>query len=585
MEPRDEVSARRSLVALASLCISLPATNGSAVYAQSSVQSAAADSLIWLRKARRAQRDFERIRRAHLPSEPGAGNNGCDERIGRFCYWYEPFTDPSLAEPNLVRRARQTLLDDLGAAHRRLAGDGWITGQLVRYLLEQGMTDSAVVTAQSCRSTRWWCDALGGFARHLSHDYAGADTAFGRALQAMPDEMRCAWTDLGPLLGDGDRLSQAVPCVSGDSVRERIWWLARPLYSRPGNDLRTEHYARHTMAALLHDAATPDGVSWGADRRNLVVRFGWPTHWSQSWESSGGLSPPPILGHEPGPSFWLFPDPTVAEPWSDVTEIRWDPGRERPPARYAPPYATGFASIDRVQFARFLRGDSTLSVAVFDLTPDSVFAAHPADVRLAVARDPATPVVVGAVSAATPRGALTVRSPWRPAVLSLEAVGMDTPWVARRRVLTAADPGGLPPIVSDLLLFATRGGLPGSLEATLGTALSAPVVRRRQRVGLYWEVYQESDSTASVEIAVTPMKPKKRGDTPYPVSRPWCPFAVQSPVRMRWLEEPTARPRGAARAVALDLRRLSPGRYLITLQVSEGGQARGCSSREVQVAR
>jgi hypothetical protein len=54
---------------------------------------------------------------------------------------------------------------------------------------------------------------------------------------------------------------------------------------------------------------------------------------------------------------------------------------------------------------------------------------------------------------------------------------------------------------------------------------------------------------------------------------------------MRWLEEPTARPRGVARAVALDLRRLSPGRYLITLQVSEGGQARGCSSREIQVAR
>jgi hypothetical protein len=537
-----------------------------------------------LRQARRAQRDFERIRRGHLPSEPGAGSSGCDERIGRFCYWYEPFTDPSLAESNVVQRARHKLLDDLEAAHRRVAGDGWITGQLVRYLLEQGLTDSAVVTAQRCRSTRWWCDALEGFARHLRHDYVGADAAFGRALQAMPGPVRCAWTDLGPLL-DADDRHRALPCVQGDSARERIWWLARPLYSRPGNDLRTEHYARHTMAFLLHDAATPDGVSWGADRRNLVVRFGWPTHWSQSWDSPGGLSPPPILGHEPGPSFWLFPEPAVAEPWADETEVRWDPSRERPPARYAPPYATGFAPIDRVQFARFLRGDSTLNVAVFDLTPDSVFAAHPADVRLAVARDPNTPIVVGLVSATTPRGALTVRSPWRPAVLSLEAVGMDTPWVARRRVMTAADPGGLPPIVSDLLLFTTTGGLPQSLEAALAAALPIPVVKRRQRVGLYWEMYQEPDSAASVEIAVTPMKPQKKDDALYPAGRPWCPFAVQSPVRLRWLEEPAARPRGVARTVALDLRRLSAGHYIITLQVSVGRQSRGCSSREIEIAR
>ncbi len=576
------MSTRRPLVALVSLFVTLLASNGSAAYAQSSVQpGTASDSLALLRHARRAQRDFERIRRAHLPSEPGGGSSGCDERIGRFCYWYEPFANPALEESDLVRRARQKLLDRLGAAHRRLAGDGWITGQLVRYLLEQGLADSAVVTAQSCRSTRWWCDALEGFARHLSHDYVGADTAFRRALQAMPEPMRCAWTDLGPLLRD--RLSQALPCVHGDSVRERIWWLARPLYSRAGNDLRTEHYARHMMAALLHDAATPDGVSWGADRRALVVRFGWPTHWSQSWESPGGLSPPPILGHEPGPSFWLFPEPALAEPWADVTEVRWDPVRERPPARYAPPYATGFGPIDRVQFARFRRGDSTLSVAVFDLTPDSVFAAHPADVRLAVARDPVTPIVVGAVSAATPRGALSVSSLWRPAVLSLEAVGVDTPWVARRRVMTAADPGGLPPLVSDLLLFATAGGLPESLQATLAAALPVPVVKRRQRVGLYWEMYQEPDSAASVEIAVTPMRSHK-DETPYPVGRPWCPLAVQSPVRLRWLEEPTASPRGVARAVALDLRRLSAGRYVITLQVSEGGHARGCSSREVQVA-
>jgi len=107
--------------------------------------------------------------------------------------------------------------------------------------------------------------------------------------------------------------------------------------------------------------------------------------------------------------------------------VQWNPERERPPARYAPPYATGFSRIDDVQFARFRRGDTTLNVAAFDLTADSVLGDHPADTRLAVAQDPSTPIVVAPVSALGRSGALTLRSLWRPAVLSLEAVGVDTP--------------------------------------------------------------------------------------------------------------------------------------------------------------
>jgi hypothetical protein len=45
-------------------------------------------------------------------------------------------------------------------------------------------------------------------------------------------------------------------------------------------------------------------------------------------------------------------------------------------------------------------------------------------------------------------------------VLSLEVVGVDTPWVARRRVMTPLAPGGWPPVVSDILLFAPAEVLP-----------------------------------------------------------------------------------------------------------------------------
>jgi hypothetical protein len=333
---------------------------------------------------------------------------------------------------------------------------------------------------------------------------------------------------------------------------------------------------------LLEDAAITDGLPWGDDRRQLAIRYGWPTHWSRAWDAPGGLQPAPILGHEAGPSFWLMPSPALTEPWSDVTGIHWDPARERPPTRYAPPYATGFATVDRVQFARFVRSDTTLTIAAFDLSPDSIFATRPLDVRLAVTRDPGS-VTVGPISATTPRGILQVRSLWRPAVLSLEALGVDTSWVARRRAMAAPDPGGLRSAISDLLLFAVPAPMPGSLDEALPLALTGPAVGQGKRVGLFWEMYARPDSTASIEIAVIPLNGRHRGELTYPVGRPSCPFGGEAPVKLRWLEDPVNRPDRVGRAVVLDLSPLSKGRYVISLQTSVGGRPMGCSSREVQV--
>jgi hypothetical protein len=577
----------RSLGRLSTLCVALLALQEPAARAQSSVLPvAASDSLDLLRRARRAQRNFERIRRANLPRDLNGGGGPCDERIGRFCYWYEPSVEPPPPELEEVGRARERLLRALAAAGGRLPGDRWIIGQRVRYLAEHGRADSAVIVAQGCRATRWWCDALAGFARHVARDYPGADEAFGRALRQMREKQRCDWSDLSPLFDDGARPYRALPCSERQRGNEQIWWLARPLYSRPGNDLRTEHYARHTMALLLEDAEKGDGVPWGIDTRELIVRFGWPTHWSRSFSRPGSLQPPPVLGHEPSPSYWFLPTPALAPPWSDVTELRWDPAMERPPARYAPSYAAGFAPIAQAQFARFLRGDTTLAIATFDLTLDSVFATRPTDVRLAVAKDPATPVVVGPPSRG-PLGVTTVRSQWRPAVLSLEGVDVGVrggkPWVARRRAMAPPDPGGLPPVVSDILLFVPYDALPESLDAALPVALRAPVVQVGQQVGLYWEMYDVPDSTGPVELAVTTTKAHFRHEVPYPVGRAQCPSRFGSLVTVRWGEEPSAPPRGMGRAIVLDLRSLSRGQYVVSVQVSVAGQPRGCSSREFRI--
>ncbi len=556
---------------------------------ESHVGAQSTDSLQIHRRAHKAQRDFERRRRANLPYELDTPSARCDVRVGRLCYWYHPSPEQP-PEPHAISRARSRLLRELAAAGSKLPGDGWILGQRVRYLVEHSRADSAVALSRTCGARRWWCDALEGFARHAGRDYEGADQAFARALTGMEEKRRCAWTDLSRLLEDAKEYRKLSPrsargrlCTERVIRGRRIWWLADPLYSLPGNDLRTEHYARHTMALLLEDASNPYGLVWGDDLTELLIRFGWPTHWSRSFPRAGGLESPTVTGHEADPSFWFFPRPLLIDPWSDVTEVRWEPTRERPPARYAPPYATALVPLTGVQFARFRRGDTALTVAALDLSADSGFASGPIDVRLAVARDPATPVEVGRASLPAPFGLVTVRSTWRPAVLSLETIKADTGPIGRRRIMLAPDPGGLPPVLSDILLLAPTGDLPTSLDQAAGAARRPAQVRVGQQVGLYWEMYELPDSV--VEVAVTVTKARSRSRPLYPAGRPQCPPRVTSFVTIRWEETPESRSRGAARSIVLDLRRLGRGRYLVAIQIRQAGQPRGCSSRELEIVK
>jgi hypothetical protein len=387
---------------------------------------------------------------------------------------------------------------------------------------------------------------------------------------------------LSALLKD-TRKYRKMPCDERAARSQRIWWLADPLYSVAGNDLRTEHYSRHTMALLLEDAGNPYGVFWGDDMRELLLRFGWPTHWARSYRP-GSLESPRVVGHERDPSFWLFPRPVLTEPWSDVTAVHWEPTIERPPARYAPSYATGLVPITGVQFARFRRGDTTLTIAALDLKPDSVFAGR-TDIRLAVARDPATPVEVGQALPAGRHAVASVRSRWRPQVLSLEVMKADTGPIGWRRVMVPPDPAGLAPDLSDILLVAPAPGgeLPRSLGEAAAAALRPAVVRAGHRVGLYWEMYGTPDLAGTVQVAITVTKARSKHEAPYPVGRPQCPPRVASPVTVRWQEEPGAAPRRVARSIALDLRQLSRGRYVVAIQISEAGRPRGCSSRELQI--
>ena len=271
---------------------------------------AAADSESTLRSARRAQRDFETLRRQHLPVRYGPHGDRCDLHIGRFCFWYGDHNEKedSIREPSVIQEARERLLTQLAEAAALVPGDPWIAGQRARYLVEAGQAAAAVRVARECRSTPWWCSVLVGYALHAAGRFEDADSAFSAALRTMPDDERCRWHDIAPLLpGDLRGRYERMSCEERAAFESRWWWLAAPLLSRPGNDRRTEHFARLTLADITSKSSTAYDERWDDDLREVLLRFGRDVYWTQEPSPYVSNPKPFITGHERTPAFHFVP--------------------------------------------------------------------------------------------------------------------------------------------------------------------------------------------------------------------------------------------------------------------------------------
>jgi hypothetical protein len=524
------------------------------------------DSVAALRSAQRAQQAFESRRGFLAPRTLGsrAVDGDCDEKIGRFCYWYGDDRVPLPREPDEIKIARRHLLDLLDSAAAQLPGDWWIAGQRVRYLVESERFAEAYAVARSCRTDRWWCEALEGFARHAAGDDVGADTVYAAALADMPDGLRCRWTDLTPLL-DGmlRHRFRELDCASRAAFAARLWWLAQPLLSRPGNDRRVEHFARLTMVRMLERAGSAWASPLADDLRELTLRYGWPVAWSQ--DPTNELNDArDVTGHERIPAFHFFPD---VEPTHDPRVAAWTLQPPRPHERYAPPYATTFETL-APDFAVFPRPDSTVLVVAFDLTRDTLWLGAPPELVAVLAADERTAPVVARDERSTPRGVLVAAAPW-PASLAGFEVTREPHRAGRARVaLAPRDSGSVR--LSDPLVFDPLDpvdSLPQQLDLVLPFVHGPARVAPGARIGLYWEAYglvpNEPIETA---VEVTPLKTgllRRLGG--------WIGLGKRPHTSLAWRE--VARPqRGiVGRAVALDVQSLEPGPYRVAVTVRARG--------------
>ena len=524
--------------------------------------------------ARAAQDAFERNRRAGLRFYNGGGAATCEVQIGTLCYWNNNGDVPPPAERTDLIIERERLLETMEAAAKADPGDDWVHGMRVRYALEQQKPHIAVQAARECGGTAWWCDALRGLALHASSEHVNATAAFDRALAAMPDSMRCAWTDLRPWLPTTMHEAYgAASCAARGPANDRILRLAQPLWMLPSNDLRNELFARHIISIVHGQGRIPYDMSFGDAIPAMQVRYGWPTAWSM--QTAGALDPrlPSIIGHEPTPSYDFMPTPEAIRNPLGATARDWEPDRKDARMRYAPRYATGFSALPH-QFARFRRGDSTVVASAWRLTRTQRMGAGPYRVALFMADDSARLVGETMRDSAAAAGAIIGTVGVTPRLLSLEVLGAS----ARRtaRVRAAVQPLSSDVRVSDMLLLSGGDAGPApTLESVASRAWGSNDIEPGRAFGLYWETYVPVNPQQPLQVTVRATRTSssfgQRITNALRLSRAMTPVAIG----FRDAGRPDGLP---GRAIQFNWPEVPPGEYRLTVVLRRDGMVDSTSS-------
>ena len=533
-------------------------------------------------EARDAQTRFENYRRRNLPIGYGGSGGRCDAHFGRFCYWYESERPRRPAEPEevAVERARFiALLDSLAVLSPT---DGWITGEQIRYLLEDERYAEAVGVARSCGSEAGWCAALAGLALHAAGRFGQADSAFDVALAALPEKERCEWTDLSDLLdGDLRKHYRELDCGERETMQRRLWWLAKPLQMLPGNDLRTEHYARHVMAKLQEHTMTPHG-RWSRSQEEMMLRYGWARWWTRA-PSSDPLreTEPGVSGHELWPSYHHFPSAEALADPSRATVGDWRMDRPGVPSRYAPRYASPLRQLEH-QLVVFERGDSLLVTVAYDARRDAYLWSNDlvAGIVVSDGTGAASPVVAR-LDDAPMAGVLTATAPRSARLVSVEFMNPSRGAAARARY-GIGEPARSAVRMSKLLLIdAEESGPPASIDEALPRALTTTRLYE-PRIGVVWEVYGLADASMAANVSVKVVRLPGFGER---LAQRLRLRESTDPTQIRFPQTFAGTDGAALGALTLDLAAFEPGAYRIEVTVTLPGVAPMTVEREIEIVR
>jgi hypothetical protein len=446
---------------------------------------------------------------------------------------------------------------------------GYLAGQAVYLLSKLGRLAEALSVAERCAAERWWCEALRGYALHALADHVRADAAMRHALAEAPDSIRCAWNDATWVLGQWSQrgADTSVPeawasteewdCARRSAVSDTVWWLADPLYSVAGNDRWVEHVVRSMSAGFLDEIRLVLPASRGPQRyRDHLwaerVRRGaldsYDTAMGLTWTSRAAAS------------YHFVPDVSPG----DLSTPAWrlesglDDEGYSPGARFVelPHQIARFRAGDSLRVAASTRVRGTPIEGALDAVATFVLTDAPGSAPLEVAGDPRLPAAI-----------FLGRAPLQDYIASLEVVtSKGVGW--HRGVLPALAAAG--PELSDLLLYDPVGpDEPVGLESAVAVMRGTTTLRAAEPVGVYWETYgAPSGAALRVELTVE----RASGGLVERLRRLVPGRAEDGRGRITWTEP--ARSGTRASSVAVDLRDLPEGGYILVLRVGWDGRER-----------
>jgi hypothetical protein len=584
------VRSNRSLgAAIVWLLACLGGSGPEPVSAQGSLQQA--DSADLVEAARKRQRDFEMFRQSRIPVERDRSGGTCDQRIGRICIWFggEGEADFPTERPE-VGLARGELIQLLAGTSARVA-DFWVTGQLVRYLVEDGRSVAAEQAAGACAVAEgWWCSALLGYVLHMRGDFVGSETAFREAVAAMSERERERWETARYILTrDGEReLDRAEPAERARRW-ELFWRLSDPLFLVEGNDRLTDHLARWVEARNHEDAEHPQ-MFWEEDLEETLIRYGLIQGWSRT-HSPGANFPGRgrsllqdtrrVVGHHhPRSRGYLFPEDFLVSP-SDIPPESWITAPREARTWYAPPYAPDFRGLE-TQVGRFRRGEEMLVVGAYrpaaSVGPSVGDAQNVQAGLFLVPEDGGEAAEIRGNSA---EGTFTLRASPGRYVSSLEVFDPERQraWRARQGVKQVAMVPGLV-AVSDLLILEAGASLPSSLDEAIPHVRKGIRIARGERFTVVWEVYGlQVQDPAQVTLGFTRGRPGFLTR----VGEFLGMLEPDRPVEVTFADPSPGQVQSMFRSVTLELPDLEAGDYTLHLRLDLPGREPSIASRPIVV--
>ena len=541
------------------------------VAASATAQAQTTDTTKIFSAARKAELAAEEAIRKYAQFNPGGPTalQDCDERIGRWCIYYEPAGQKPPSEPGKVAKARQEAIVALKKAFDVAPARTETVYPLVRLLVRDDRAAEAVEVARAYLAARDHADAhmVMGYALHHARRTEEALQEFARWLATAPSYVTDKVTSidwlLPPNIASKYRMSAA-----------KLWRYADALYTTPGNETLAEHYGRHAYAQMMAVRALPDNAEpWSGQEEQILVRFGPDVVVTRYFRGGQVGVSQSFLGHwDPTAHTYFPPDfERVVEMRAPVDTL-WPTDTLVGRSGHAPPTIRFMRSLQH-QAAVFpgntliVAGGTRTDKTAAGRTMTGALFLLDANMNV-VARSDA--VVRNMGDSLVFVGQMPV--PEQARFFSAEVYDAETRFAARARYrLEPPAAAGALALSGIMLTNPFPAGAPSNRTDPSAAPLSRPVVAPGQTLGIYSELSATGEArSVNVELEVRSI------DKPSVVTRlaGWVGsrlgFAgnTATPGKLGWvLEVQPQKPNVIA--LTVDPGKLDGGRYLITLKVTD----------------